>query len=46
MLGMIITVLFGIVKIIGLAVLGFAGLLVVAILAKIFIEIIRYKYND
>lgn len=46
MLEMIVTVLFGIVKIIGLTVLGCAGLLVVAILAKILIEIIRYKYND
>lgn len=46
MLESIIAVLFTLVKIIGLVILAGAGLFVVAILAKILIEVMRYVRND
>lgn len=46
MLESIIVVLFTLVKIIGLVILAGTGLFVVAILAKILIEVMRYIRND
>lgn len=46
MLEMVIAVLFAIVKIIGLVILAGAGLVCIALVIKIFMEILRYERKD